>query len=232
MNEKYKITKDINIMCCPICGCIFSLYEIIDNKYINCIGCKSKIMHNDIYKSKHTYNYYLKLSYKKYHNYLHWKELFINYEFCFNPLFNYNKFKNTFNIEKGTYSYCPFCGELQQKSNTICVKCKQNTSMISAKQSPVYYETKSMAIYGDFEHDEDILFDEEISLNPRYNPDLKNIKPQPVQVEKNIPKCPTCGSTNIEKISTTSKVVGAAMFGLLSKTAKSQFKCKNCGYKW
>lgn len=49
---------------------------------------------------------------------------------------------------------------------------------------------------------------------------------------QNVPKCPTCGSTNIEKISTTSKVVGATMFGLLSKTARSQFKCKNCGYKW
>lgn len=46
------------------------------------------------------------------------------------------------------------------------------------------------------------------------------------------PKCPTCSSTNISKISTTSKVAGAAFFGLFSKTAKSQFKCNNCGYKW
>lgn len=48
----------------------------------------------------------------------------------------------------------------------------------------------------------------------------------------NIPKCPTCNSTNIEKISATSKVVGAVAFGLFSKTARSQFKCKNCGAKW
>ena len=46
------------------------------------------------------------------------------------------------------------------------------------------------------------------------------------------PKCPTCGSTNIEKISTTTKVVGVAMLGLFSKTARSQFKCNSCGYKW
>ena len=46
------------------------------------------------------------------------------------------------------------------------------------------------------------------------------------------PKCPTCGSTNIEKISTASKVVGASLFGLFSNTARSQYKCKNCGYKW
>lgn len=49
---------------------------------------------------------------------------------------------------------------------------------------------------------------------------------------QNKPKCPTCGSEKIKKISTTAKVAGAAMFGLLSKTAKSQFKCERCGYKW
>ena len=42
----------------------------------------------------------------------------------------------------------------------------------------------------------------------------------------NIPKCPTCGSTNIKKISASSKVFGAAMFGLFSKTARSQFECQ------
>jgi len=46
------------------------------------------------------------------------------------------------------------------------------------------------------------------------------------------PKCPTCGSTNISKISATSKAIGAIGFGLLSKTARSQFKCNKCGYKW
>ena len=50
--------------------------------------------------------------------------------------------------------------------------------------------------------------------------------------ETNLPKCPTCGSTNIEKISSFDKAAGAVMFGLFSKTARSQFKCRNCGYKW
>ena len=49
---------------------------------------------------------------------------------------------------------------------------------------------------------------------------------------ENLPKCPTCGSSNVKKISTASKIAGATMFGLFSRTAKSQFKCENCGYKW
>ena len=47
-----------------------------------------------------------------------------------------------------------------------------------------------------------------------------------------MPKCPTCGSTDLKKISGTAKAAGALTFGLFSKTARSQFQCKNCGYKW
>ena len=53
-----------------------------------------------------------------------------------------------------------------------------------------------------------------------------------LEEQSRVPKCPSCGSVNIKRISTTSKVAGAAMFGLFSKTARSQFKCNNCGYKW
>lgn len=48
----------------------------------------------------------------------------------------------------------------------------------------------------------------------------------------NIPKCPTCQSTDIKKISSAKRVTHGLTFGLLSKTAFSQFECKNCGYKW
>ncbi len=60
----------------------------------------------------------------------------------------------------------------------------------------------------------------------------KQAEEQTRQDAINIPKCPTCKSTDIKKITATSKIAGAIGFGLLSKTAKSQFECKNCGYKW
>lgn len=52
------------------------------------------------------------------------------------------------------------------------------------------------------------------------------------RIEANKPKCPTCGSTNVEKISTTSKVVGGALFGLFSSNVRNTMRCKHCGYKW
>lgn len=48
----------------------------------------------------------------------------------------------------------------------------------------------------------------------------------------NIPKCPTCQSIRVEKISSLSKAAHGVAFGILSKTARSQFVCHNCGYKW
>ena len=51
-------------------------------------------------------------------------------------------------------------------------------------------------------------------------------------VEDNRPKCPTCGSANIEKISLGKKAFGGVMFGLLSSDVRKSMHCKNCGYKW
>ena len=48
----------------------------------------------------------------------------------------------------------------------------------------------------------------------------------------NTPKCPTCGSTSIEKISLGKKAFGGAMFGIFSSNVRNTFHCKNCGYKW
>lgn len=46
------------------------------------------------------------------------------------------------------------------------------------------------------------------------------------------PKCPTCNSTNVEKISTFKKIFGGAMFGLYSSDVRNTMHCKNCGNKW
>ena len=44
--------------------------------------------------------------------------------------------------------------------------------------------------------------------------------------------CPTCSSTNIKKVSGTSKAISAVMFGLFSQKVKKQFHCNSCGYEW
>lgn len=62
----------------------------------------------------------------------------------------------------------------------------------------------------------------------------KSIQNQQVQVkqESNVPKCPTCGSTKIKKISGTKKAASIIGFGILSNNIGKTYECLNCKYKW
>lgn len=53
-----------------------------------------------------------------------------------------------------------------------------------------------------------------------------------VDKETNEPKCPTCGSTNVHKISTGKKALGFVTVGIFSSNFGKTMECKQCGYKW
>ncbi len=52
------------------------------------------------------------------------------------------------------------------------------------------------------------------------------------KVKINIPECPTCGSEDILKISTSRRFVSTGLLGLASSDLGKTMRCKNCGYKW
>lgn len=45
-------------------------------------------------------------------------------------------------------------------------------------------------------------------------------------------KCPTCQSTNVQKISGLERGASVAILGLFSKKINKSFKCNHCGYTW
>lgn len=53
-----------------------------------------------------------------------------------------------------------------------------------------------------------------------------------VQPEVNVPKCPTCGSTDLIKKGVGARAVDGFVFGRLSVEGRSQFQCRKCGYMW
>ena len=73
-------------------------------------------------------------------------------------------------------------------------------------------------------HDENIV---------EYQLKLSQFKTQLSQTqareENNIPKCPTCSSTNIHKISGLSKAGSVAMWGIFSRKVHKQWHCDSCG---
>ena len=60
----------------------------------------------------------------------------------------------------------------------------------------------------------------------------KNYNSQSQPTQSNQPHCPICNSTNIKRISDLRRGIHAVAWGLFSKTARSQFECKNCGMKF
>lgn len=56
--------------------------------------------------------------------------------------------------------------------------------------------------------------------------------PTNVNIQNNKPECPTCHSTNIKKVSLTSKASSVALWGLFSQKVKKTWHCNNCGYEW
>lgn len=58
------------------------------------------------------------------------------------------------------------------------------------------------------------------------------IEQKKIRQPKNIPKCPTCGSSNIHKMGAGERTASILGFGILSKKINKTWKCNNCGHTW
>lgn len=141
------------------------------------------------------------------------------------------------------YAVCPKCGRFEQSvpsaTHEKCAHC--GTIMVNTK-----YEFPYEATWEELNKLEEQILDEYVRNNPLFDEHEHKIaaeeqkkqdeanrhfvpKPQP---KKNIPKCPTCGSTNVEKIGTLERGISVTAWGLFSSKLGKTMKCKNCGYKW
>lgn len=151
-----------------------------------------------------------------------------------------------------TTMYCDKCGKIwiifhpYTHNSMLCDMCKNTIKAVPDK----YFENLSnegLLLSKDMEQQ---LINDLVLTSPNFDQyyfDNKNeIKEQQdreydakmeygksiLEEKSRVPKCPTCNSANIEKISTGKKVLGGAMFGLLSSDVRNTMHCKNCGYKW
>ena len=63
---------------------------------------------------------------------------------------------------------------------------------------------------------------------------LRQMTQKALDKVNNIPKCPICGSTNINKITLTTRAVKTATFGVVGAVddAGKTYKCGNCGSRF
>lgn len=135
------------------------------------------------------------------------------------------------------YRYCPKC------VNITCSQKEEKCDFCNESYITTDYEWSS----GGSERKK--ILEEYVKPNPLFDEEVYNLRVgkekrqqqatlDMMRMEKqqaqraNVPKCPTCGSTNVEKISTAQKAFGFALVGLFSSNLGKTMHCKNCGYKW
>ena len=111
--------------------------------------------------------------------------------------------------------YTKLCTQCDDICATFCQKCPTcgNTNLIelSNKELQPYYSK---------------LINEWRVLNHQINNQLQE------KQQQYIPKCPLCQSPNIREIPTIKRGAFGVTFGVLSKTARSQWECLDCGNKF
>ena len=139
--------------------------------------------------------------------------------------------------------YCKKCGRIILDKNQ-CDCCKSQTFPVpekywldgldfmidnKTKQALIEELVKNSPEFDQylFDHRDEILAKQSTEFNAKMAHGKSILEEQ-----SNSPKCPTCGSSNVQNIGTGERVASVAMFGLLSKKINKSFKCNNCGYTW
>ena len=136
-------------------------------------------------------------------------------------------------------SYCPKCGHqgIYENGNEKCPYC-------DTKELPTKYDWDKWLFGGEYPSNiDEIIFNEYIKDNPLFDKSLyeqregkeKLLQKATLdkQREQNKPKCPICQSTNLSKITTTSKAGKIVLFGIFGAgDIGKTWKCNNCGSKF
>lgn len=144
-------------------------------------------------------------------------------EYCF----NHPKSKEVYDNGYIPYLYdtdykCPECGNKLKDTNVPDLEYLEIASfskdinfihamMQLHEKDPIEYQLKMATIRNQIQQQ-------------------KQVKTQ--QKVQDTPHCPTCGSTNIQKISDTKRWLTTGLFGLASSDVGKTMVCKKCGYKW
>ena len=110
---------------------------------------------------------------------------------------------------------CNHCNCYYEDTDMYCLKCNRPLQKYDKK---------------DNENENDLLKrswskNENLSITKN---NIPRIKSKQKLEDQHLPKCPTCGSTNLKKLSFINKAISVGVFGLLSNKINKTWECKNC----
>lgn len=120
------------------------------------------------------------------------------------------------------------------QANTISEAISQAAEKLNVEESEMYYEV--------MQEEKNFPFKKPAIIKAYAKTEIEIIEPvipkSIVRIQNNgdnsktIPKCPTCGSTNISKISAGERIISVGVLGLGSNKINKSYKCNNCKYTW
>lgn len=166
-------------------------------------------------------------------------------EVCPKCGFPIQKFMNKNGLNDFTHiKICPKCGSINSSSMPDIIptrfKCQHCGTQVVQTDIPCEGFRKRYTLENEREYTASIankyggnqfsyeMYDKWVN---KMHEDLKK-QHQQQSNQSNIPMCPTCGSTNIEKISAGKKIGGGFLFGIFSSDVRNTMHCKDCGAKW
>ncbi len=145
--------------------------------------------------------------------------------------------------------YCEKCGqhydesdeELNNLKNVICIGCGK-----AGYFKPVPKEYLNNGGWGINKNLQEQFVENIVKSSPDFDQECWNRREASKEIQKhndellendkvkqaNVPKCLTCQSTDIKKITVTSKAMNTVLFGLFGTKRHKTFRCNNCGYEW
>lgn len=121
------------------------------------------------------------------------------------------------------YIRCKYCNTIMKQTDETGEEVLDNFIKHTEED---YFKTIAKKYGGDQFSEE--AYEDRIRTVKRENSARQSTQRQ----SSNVPHCPVCNSTNIEKISLGKKAKGSFLFGFFSSDVRNQMHCKDCGYKW
>ena len=106
-----------------------------------------------------------------------------------------------------------------------CIKCNFNKDFLSNQQ----INTKCKMCGNEMIYDYSKKYNPNNGIKAIKHSSMNNNNTEFFKPKEPIVTCPYCHTTNVKKITTTSKVVNTAIFGIFGTKRHKQWHCNNCG---
>ena len=133
---------------------------------------------------------------------------------------------------------CENCGTISEFSEGKCKNCNNSKIIDLGKTTEEWFKLNSNQKESIIKNVLSLSDETYDLIQEAWRNNKKSIQPtaRPISSrssqQTNIPKCPTCGSTNIKRITTANRAVSVLTLGIISGKIGKNYECLDCKAKW